>query len=361
MNRTVVGIDVSRDAFYCCFTSKLADGNTKIAATRRFENTPGGYTELVAWAAKHNKEKQPVLFVMEATGVYYENLAHFLYDQGQQVCVVLANKMKSYFKSLNLKTKTDKVDAKAIAAYGLERRAVLWEPMAADYKVLRDYCRELLALKKDRQRAKSQLHAMNASYRKHPQVVALKQSQIDFCESAMETIEKELRQLVGQDPALKDKIDQLASIPGIGFETALILACETNGFKLFGSIRQVVSYAGLDVSHEESGSFKGSSRISKRGNARIRQALYMPALSALQHNEPIRELYGRICEKNPALKQKGVVAAMRKLLVLSYVIWKKDEKYDREYEWNPKASGNERAESSFDEQKKAELLELRTR
>jgi hypothetical protein len=87
----------------------------------------------------------------------------------------------------------------------------------------------------------------------------------------------------------------------------------------------------------------------------------MPALSALQHNEPIRELYGRICESNPALKQKGVVAAMRKLLVLSYVIWKKDEKYDREYEWNPKASGNGRPGSSPGEQKKAELLELRTR
>ena len=74
---------------------------------------------------------------------------------------------------------------------------------------------------------------MNASYRKHSQVVALKQSQIEFCESAIQTIEKELKCLVAQDTALKDKIEKLVSIPGIGFETALILACETNGFKLF--------------------------------------------------------------------------------------------------------------------------------
>ena len=362
MKRTVIGIDISSDSFYGCISKRLAEGHTKIVATRSFKNTESGYQELLAWTAKHNKERQPVLFVMEATGVYYENLTHYLYDQGQQVSVVLANKMKSYFKSQGIKTKTDKVDARIIAAYGLERNPVLWEPMAAEHKVLRDYCRELLALKKDRQRAKSQLHAMRASYRKHPQVVALKQSQIEFCESAMETIEQELKRLVAQDTALKDKITQLVSIPGIGFETALILACETNGFKLFKSIRQVVSYAGLDVSHYESGSFKGRSRISKRGNARIRQALYMPALSALQHNEPISALYERVCEKNPTLRQKGVVAAMRKLLVLAYVIWKKDEKYDKAYEWDQKAAGRgEPKQAAAGEEKKAELLELRTR
>jgi transposase len=255
--------------------------------------------------------------------------------------------MKSYFKSRSIKTKTDQVDAKIIAAYGLEREPVLWEPMAGEYKLLRDYCRELLALKKDRQRAKSQLHAMNASYNKHPQVMALKQSQIAFCESAMKTIEKELKQLVAQDPVLKAKLEKLSSIPGIGFETALMLACETNGFKLFSNIRQVVSYAGLDVSHQQSGSFKGRSRISKRGNARIRQALYMPALSALQHNEPISKLYERVCEKNPTLKQKGVVAAMRKLLVIAYVVWKKDEPYDSKFEWKPNHSGNEDTKPSF--------------
>lgn len=362
MNRTVVGIDVSSQSFYCCFTRKLADGIAKIGATRSFTNTENGYRALLAWTAKHNKERQPVLFVMEATGVYYENLAYFLHGQEQQVWVVLANQMKSYFKSLSVKTKTDKVDAKLIAAYGLERSPVLWEPMAANYKVLRDYGRELLALKKDRQRAKSQLHAMQAAYQKHPQVVALKQAQIDFCESAIKQIEKELKQLVAQDKALKDKTDKLSSVPGIGFETALMLACETNGFRLFNSIRQVVSYAGLDVSHHESGSFKGRSRISKRGNARIRQALYMPALSALQHNEPVRELYERVCQKNPALKQKGVVAAMRKLLVLAYVMWKKDEKYDKEYVWEPNASGKAQESSlAIEEQKKAELLGLRAR
>jgi len=347
MMRTVVGIDISSASFYCCFTNKFADGTTKIAATRSFNNTESGYKQLMEWVAKHHQQQQPVLFVMEATGVYYEKLAYYLYEEQQQVWVVLANKMKSYFKSLHIKTKTDQVDAKLIAAYGLEREPVLWEPMASEYKLLRDYCRELLALKKDRQRAKSQLHAMKAAHSKHRQIIELKQSQIAFYESSLEVIEQQLKQLVSQDTTLKEKIAQLESIPGIGFETALILACETNGFKLFHNIRQVVSYAGLDVSHHESGSFKGRSHISKKGNARIRQALYMPALSALRFNEPISRLYERVCEKNPTLKQKGVVAAMRKLLAMAYVVWKKDEKYDKKYEWKPNNSGKEQTQPAL--------------
>ena len=60
----------------------------------------------------------------------------------------------------------------------------------------------------------------------------------------------------------------------------------------------------------------------------------MPALSATSANEPIKALYKRIVEKNPQTKRVGVVAAMRKLLVLAFSLWKKDEVYDKAYVWN---------------------------
>lgn len=112
-------------------------------------------------------------------------------------------KMKSYFKSLHIKNKTDQVDAKLIAAYGLEREPVLWEPMAAEYKLLRDYCRELLALKKDMQRAKRPLHVMQTSYRKYLPVMALKKSQIAFYESSLAMIAKAVGG-PGHQPKRKD-------------------------------------------------------------------------------------------------------------------------------------------------------------
>jgi len=115
--------------------------------------------------------------------------------------------------------------------------------------------------------------------------------------------------------------------------TIVTVLCETNGFTQFNNIRQVVSYAGLDIAERQSGLFKGKTRISKKGNKRIRECLYMPALSASNYNEPIKALYERVVERNPTIKRKGVVAGMRKLLILIFVLWKKNEAYTTEYQW----------------------------
>ena len=53
----------------------------------------------------------------------------------------------------------------------------------------------------------------------------------------------------------------------------------------------------------------------------------MPALSATNHNDGIKALYQRIVERNPTIKRKGVVAGMRKLLILTFVLWKKRTKH----------------------------------
>src|SRR5690606_21965488 len=98
MIKSVVGIDVSMELFHACFQKKVNDGAAKIVATRSFKNAEKGFKELLEWTVKNNRESVDVVFVMEATGVYYENLAYFLHGHQQQVSVVLANKMKSYFK-----------------------------------------------------------------------------------------------------------------------------------------------------------------------------------------------------------------------------------------------------------------------
>ncbi|HET7360445.1 MAG TPA: IS110 family transposase [Salinimicrobium sp.] len=346
MEKTIIGIDISMDDFHACVKIRTATGSIKIKGTRSFQNTAKGFEELLAWALKRKKGKS-MRFVMEATGVYYEDLAYFLHENDQAVSVVLANKIRNYTKSLNIKTKTDRVDSKVIAGFGIERNLEGWEPMSPQYKELRDLCREMLSLKKEKQRAGSQLHAMEKSHNKHQSIIDLKTEQIKFYEEAIGSLKKGIREAVGEDPDLKEKIRKVQTSPGLGFETIVILACETNGFALFKNIRQVVSYAGLDVSFNESGKFTGKMRISKKGNSRIRQALYMPALSAIQANEPIKEMYQRVCERNPDIKQKGVVAGMRKLLVLAYTLWKKNEEYDKGYKWGLETSGNEEIKPSF--------------
>lgn len=332
--KMAVGIDVSMDDFHACIKVENQAGKVVIKGTKTFNNTGAGFEEFHRWALGRKKGDCSLSFVMEATGIYYEDLAYFLHSKKERVSVVLANKMKGYAKSLNIKTKTDKVDAKIIAGFGIERQVEEWKPMSPVYKELRDFCRELLSIKKEMNRAKNQMHAMLRSHNKSKEIINLKKKQIDFYEKTVESIKKKLIKVVDKDQALKHKLAMLESIPGLGFETSIILASETNGFELFKSIRQLVSYAGLDIEFKESGRFKGKTRISKKGNSRIRQALFMPAMTACKYNEPIKQLYTRVCEHNPQTKRKGIVAGMRKLLIYAFVIWKKDTAYDSGFVWN---------------------------
>jgi transposase len=331
--KLVAGIDVSKDSIEVCLKEVTDNGKVRIKRTHRFGNDGKGFEAYLRWLEKDGSDKR-VSHVMEATGSYHEEAAYFLYDNGQKVSVVLANKIKYYAKSRNIKTKTDKVDASVIADFGLERSSPSWEPMSESYRTLRDLSRELISIKKALSRSQCQLHAMMHSHRKNQTVLSLKSEQIAFYRQNIEAIESEIKKEVERDKSFRERVDKITTIKGVGLITAVSVLCETNGFQLFDNIRQVVSYAGLDVEMKESGSFKGKTRISKKGNAHIRHALYMPALTAVTHNKNIKALYERIVEKNPAVKRKGVVAGMRKLLVLIFVLWKKKEAYQENYQWS---------------------------
>jgi len=327
--KSCVGIDIPKDSFEVCI-KQLKDERSVIKATRSFQNDYPEFEKFLNWTL--SKVSNPI-FVMETTGVYHEDLTHYLYSNDQKVSVVLANKMKHFAKSLNMKTKTDKADAQMIAQYGLERPLEWWCPMMPQMKDLRDLCRERLSLKKDLVRCKCQIHGLNHAHSTLDVVLQLKEQQIGFLENNIRIIENEIIRLTEEDKEFNQRVKNIETIKGLRLLTIVTVLCETNGFSQFNNIRQVVSYAGLDIAERQSGLFKGKTRISKKGNARIRECLYMPALSATSYNEPIKALYERVVERNPTIKRKGVVAGMRKLLILIFVLWKKNEAYNAEYQW----------------------------
>lgn len=327
-----IGIDISKDTFHVC-VKQLVGGQVSIKGTHSFENSYVGFTEFLRWALTKTKNAE-TLYVMEATDIYHEELTHFLYSNAKTAAVVLANKIKHFAKSLNVKTKTDKADASMIAHYGLQRCPEPWQPMMPQMKSLRDLCRERLSLKQSIISLKCQLHALNHAHGTLEFVFQLKQKQVEFMENNIQAIEQEIRHITEKDKDFYERVKKIETIKGLQLITIVTVLAETNGFTLFNNIRQVVSYAGLDVAERQSGQFKGKARISKKGNSRIRQCLYMPALSATNHNDKIKALYQRIVERNPTIKRKGVVAGMRKLLILTFVLWKKNEAYNPNYQWN---------------------------
>jgi transposase len=321
-----IGVDVSKDTFSCCFGYKEDEsGSEHFSKAKSFENSPYGFQEFVSWVNEQCCNAD-TWYVMEATGVYYENLAYWLLEQGLNVSVIIPSKVNHYAKTLEIKTKTDAVDARILSKFGLERQLKKWSVPTVLMREVRFLTRELRETKAKLVVSKNQLHAKIHAHRASAGTVRRLKRQIKLLESQLLEIESELRVLVTNDTALSEKVEKLESIPGVGFMTAISVLGETNAFALFANSKQLVSYAGLDVRQNQSGKKEGKTKISKQGNSFIRHALYMPALSSTLHNADMKVFYNRVNTDKPS-KKVGVTAVARKLLVLMYTLWRNDTEY----------------------------------
>jgi transposase len=124
IRKQVTGIDVAKDELVVCQGRIYEDFSTELFAHKVFPNTSKGFESLVKWVEKSGPAGR---FVMEATGVYYEEFAYYLTDNGYEVSVILPNKISNYFRTLSVKTITDKTASEAIAQFGLERNLDNWE------------------------------------------------------------------------------------------------------------------------------------------------------------------------------------------------------------------------------------------
>lgn len=331
-----IGIDVSKDTLQVAIVKCEEESKVmKIVASKKFSNQKTGFSSLLRWSKdKCKKQSESPLFLMEATGVYHEALTDFLFKKNQKVSVELPNKIKYYAKSLNIKTKTDKIDAVIIAKYALERQPRLWEPLTGDLSEMRSLSRQIMSFKKESIRFKNRLHAVNLSPSSSQIVIKQLKKIINNLDKGIEKMSDELLSLANKDKSFMERVEKVASIKGVRTFTVICVLCETNGFFLNKNMRQVVSYAGLDVMEYQSGTINKNGKISKRGNARIRQLLYMPALSAAYRGEKVlQNLHQRVVERNPKIKRKGIIATERKLLTLIYTLWKKNETYNADYHW----------------------------
>ena len=329
--KQVFGIDVAQDELVVAAGRLLDDLTPELYANKSFPNTVKGFTALVDWVHKLTNPSVETRYVMEATGVYHERLAYFLYEKEQVVSVVLPNKISNYFRTLEVKTITDKTASEAIARFGLERKLDSWKPANPVYKKLRQLTRERDQLVQSRTIAKNQLHAEQAEAEPNKTSVSRVKKQIALFDKQEQEIKAELAALVKQNEAVKKKVELIASIPGVGTLTAVTVLAETNGFELIRNKRQLSSYAGLDVKEKQSGtSVKGKPRISKKGNKFLRKSMHMPALAAIRHNERFKAVFARLVSKH-GIKMKAAVAVQRKLLELIYIIFKTEKVYDKEY------------------------------
>lgn len=317
-----VGIDVSKANFHACYLpGPAARGHLGV-----FHCDASGHAKFVRWLDRVGAAKS-VHICLEETGCYGRALAAFLHQAGHQVSLVNAALIKNFGRSLNLRTKTDPVDARLIAQYALERVPQRWMPLAPQHQALRDAARRRAQLMSLIAQEKNHLEAsLSEAMSRH-----ISQT-IELLEEPLQALQALMDQIVAGDAQLAHNAQLLQSIPGIGKLTATLLLAELPALDSFENARQLCAYAGLTPRQKQSGSsLTGRSRLCKQGRGGLRRLMFMPAVSLMNSKPgPLRHFAERLLKatKKPACV---VGALMRKLMALTFAILRSGRPFDPNY------------------------------
>lgn len=326
-----IGIDISMKSFHVCLSCIDSMQQVKVNSSTTFANNEKGFKALHEWIKKHYKQRElPLVIILEATGVYYEQCAMYLFKAGYNISVVLPNKAKKYLQATGIKSKNDKIDAQGLARMAAEQCLELWKPMSDFYYKLRTLTRQHQSLQELRTSLSNQLHAHEHSMLTVKEVISQLKQLIVKIDKQIEAMDNAIAEQVQSDPVVAKKVADVCIIKGIGLHTVAVILAEANGFALFKNAPQLVSYSGYDVIENQSGNRKGKTKISKKGNSHIRRALHLPAFNVVRYEVPqFVNLYNRTFERH-RIKMKSYVAIQKKLLVMVYTLWKKNEQYNYE-------------------------------
>lgn len=318
----VVGVDVSKAKLDCLW---LREPKACKVKTKVHSNDSKGHEKLANWLVKTIKASpEEVLVVMEATGIYHEQLAHSLYEKGFRVSVVNPAHLKAFGKSLGSTHKTDKQDSLVIAQFGHSREPRPWEPEAAEIRVLKALNARLHALEVDRQREMNRLEKAQFNTAA-PSVIQSIELMIEELNKEIRRLERDINDHIDGHPQLKKDRKLLESIPGVGPVVMRVMLAVIHS-RDFRSAKQVAAYLGLIPAHIESGVFKGRTSLSKKGPAAVRAKLYMAAVVATQHNADIARFSQRLIARGKS-KMQALGASMRKLVHICFGVLKNQTSY----------------------------------
>lgn len=320
MTLPALGIDVSKKKLDLAL---LVGGKMKHKVC---ENSPSGYLTMLEWLKRQKVEQ--VHAVLEATGGLEEGAATALAEAGHMVSLQNPGLIHKFAASLGHRSKTDKLDAAAIALYAERMRDDLrpWSPPPLELRELKELVGRRQALVEMRTQELNRLESLSG---KDSSVRESIHKVLAHLEDEIQRLDALIHDHIDRHPPLKRQVDLLTTIPGIGDTTATLFLAEVGALMgSFSHAKQLVAYCGMNVRHRQSGtSVNGRPRLSKCGNRRLRSALYMPALTALRCNQPVKTLASRIQEKGKT-RMIQVGAAMRKLLHQMYGVLKNQREFD---------------------------------
>lgn len=294
-----LGIDVAKSSLTCALSGEV----------REFANSPSGLAALVDWAGEAD------LWCMEATGRYHEGAALAAYQRGIPAAVVNPGRAKKYLEFVSHRSKTDKVDAEALARLGEKEgeRLRKFKPVPAPVAAARD----ILVRRKALVESKVALTQVAASVGDPDGQLA---SAIESIKAAVRALETELAKVLKG----YEGCQHLLSIPGIGPMSAAILVCTLERGE-FVTSDSLVAFAGLDPRANDSGKHRGKRSLSHHGDAQLRTILFMAARAAARLPE-WKPYYVNQLDKGLSTTAATVILA-RKLLRVAWSVYKQNSPF----------------------------------
>lgn len=308
-----LGIDISK------LTFDVMDHNNK---HQTYSNDKKGFLKFKKTIPKDS------LCIMEYTGIYYLELAKYLFRNNVDLSVVNPLRIKRFIQMQMQRNKTDKADAGMIKLYGEQQKTTLWEPESKLIEQSKDIYQTMEQYIEFNAGLKNKLDALK-SKKADKILIQLIVDQISAMSISIEDLQQKLDELIKEFDG--EMLKNVTSVKGIGRRTSALLIMTTSGFENFETAKQVSSYYGLAPTERSSGtSLNGKRKISKMGNPMMRKKLYMCSLQASRYNKSCKELYQRLLAKGKP-KKLALIAVVNKLIKIVFAIAKSGLPYDPEY------------------------------
>jgi len=308
-----VGVDMASASFTACVGTAPWKVTVKPV---RFENNEDGFISFLGWLQEHNLKAESTLMCMEATGVYSEGLAYFLYASGYTVAVEPPLNIQRKFP-VNA-SKADELDCQYIAeyAYRYVDKLSIWQPRA-------EILEQVKVLLTTRQHFSVQLtghkNALHALTRKQ-----VHRTMIEQIAQAIKDIDREIRRLIDSDTTFKQTLLLLLSVPGIGLQLAahlLILMQDTL------DPRTLAAFIGIcPIKHQSGSSLYATPTSRHYGPPALRKLLYLAACSVRTHKKPFQQYFFR---KRAEGKHKKLILnnIQNKLLKIACAVVRSQQPY----------------------------------
>lgn len=293
---TYIGIDVSQD------TLDMAAYPT--GQIWQYKNNRSGIAKTVAKL----KGIGPKLVVMEATGGLELELKNALDEEGIAVAVVNPRRIREHGKSMGMLAKTDKLDARLMAHF-----AAKIEPQPQPPRDKAEWMLDNLITR--RVQLSDMLTAERNRLKDHldQSVKADIEDHIQWLRAKIAGLDKEIKNRVKQNPIFMQKANLYKSMKGVGDVLSSTLIAKLPELGRLNQ-REIAALVGLAPVNRDSGKFRGK-RMIQGGRAMVRKVSYMPVLSAIRYNPPIRDLYRRLIAKGK-LQKVALVACMHKMFTV---------------------------------------------